>query len=109
MPNSVTRAAACMRRTAGGVVADPGRHLAERACARSYGAPAGVSRSQPEVPQLPLALRHSPDQRLETFVRAPAGVLEQLRALAQGSHQVPGQPAPDALYMAGPGGVGKTH
>ncbi|HSR66110.1 MAG TPA: ATP-binding protein, partial [Xanthomonadaceae bacterium] len=52
--------------------------------------------------QLPLALRHSPDQRLDTFVDAPAGVLQHLRALAT-------QPAADGLYLAGPGGVGKTH
>lgn len=52
--------------------------------------------------QLPLALRHSPDQRLDTFVDAPAGALAQLCALAT-------QPAADWLYLAGPAGVGKTH
>ncbi|MGN6512132.1 MAG: ATP-binding protein, partial [Lysobacteraceae bacterium] len=52
--------------------------------------------------QLPLALRHSPDQRLDTFVDAPAGALDQLRALAT-------QPGADWLYLAGPAGVGKTH
>ena len=34
------------------------------------------------VPQLPLALRYPPDQRLETFVRAPAGAIAQLQDLA---------------------------
>ena len=59
------------------------------------------------VPQLPLALRYPPDQRLETFVRAPAGTVEQLRVLAAGeaSASVPR----DAVYLAGPIGVGKTH
>ncbi|NUS37975.1 MAG: DnaA regulatory inactivator Hda [Lysobacter sp.] len=52
--------------------------------------------------QLPLALRHSPDQRFETFVDAPAGVLAQLHALAM-------QRDADWLYLAGPAGVGKTH
>ena len=61
------------------------------------------------MPQLPLALRYPPDQRLDTFVRAPAGVLEQLRALAAEARE--GTPATksDALYLAGPSGAGKTH
>lgn len=54
------------------------------------------------VPQLPLALRYSPDQRFDAFVHAPAGVVEQLRALAQGDTR-------DSAYLAGPAGVGKTH
>lgn len=54
------------------------------------------------VPQLPLALRYPADQRLDTFVDAPAGVLAQLQALAEGN-------AEDWLYLAGPAGVGKTH
>lgn len=54
------------------------------------------------IPQLPLALRYPPDQRLETYVAAPAGALAQLRALAQA-------PGADWLYLAGPTGVGKTH
>lgn len=54
------------------------------------------------VPQLPLALRYPPDQRLDTFVAAPAGALAQLQALAR-------QPGSDWLYVAGPAGVGKTH
>ena len=61
-----------------------------------------MSRTVQGVPQLPLALRYPPDQRLETFVRAPAGAVEHLRALAGGE-------ARDALYLAGPAGVGKTH
>jgi DnaA family protein len=52
--------------------------------------------------QLPLALRYPPDQRLDTFVDAPPGALDQLRALATRS-------GADWLYVAGVGGVGKTH
>ena len=51
--------------------------------------------------QLPLALRHSPDQRFETFVGAPAGALAQLQALANGSG--------GWLYVDGGPGTGKTH
>jgi len=51
---------------------------------------------------LPLALRFPPDQRFETFVAAPAGALEQLRALAGGA-------GADWLYLAGPAATGKTH
>lgn len=53
-------------------------------------------------PQLPLALRYPPDQRLETFVHAPAGALAQLRALGAGS-------GGEWNYLCGPRGVGKTH
>jgi DnaA family protein len=53
------------------------------------------------VPQLPLALRYPPDQRIDTFVAAPAGALAQLRSLA-------GQPG-DWVYLSGAAGVGKTH
>ena len=52
--------------------------------------------------QLPLALRFPPDQRLDTYVAAPAGALAQLRALAV-------QPGADWCYLAGPPGSGKTH
>ena len=57
--------------------------------------------------QLPLALRYPPDQRFDTYVAAPAGALEQLRALAT-------QPGGDwaylrGLFLSGPSGVGKTH
>lgn len=53
-------------------------------------------------PQLPLALRAPPDQRFDRFVDAPAGLLEQLRALAEGA---PGQ----SVYLCGPHSSGKTH
>ncbi|AWV06568.1 DnaA regulatory inactivator Hda [Marilutibacter maris] len=53
-------------------------------------------------PQLPLALRYPPDQRFETYIGAPDGVLAQLQAIAAGSGR-------DWLYLAGPAGVGKTH
>ncbi|HEY4556331.1 MAG TPA: DnaA regulatory inactivator Hda [Lysobacter sp.] len=53
------------------------------------------------VPQLPLALRYPPDQRLDTYVGAPEGALAQLRTAATAGG--------DWLYLAGPGGVGKTH
>lgn len=66
-----------------------------------------MSRTGQGVPQLPLALRYPPDQRLDTFVRAPAGALAQLQAAAVG-HAAAAN-APDALYIAGPAGVGKTH
>ena len=62
-----------------------------------------MSRTEQGVPQLPLALRYPPDQRLETFVHAPAGAIAQMRALAEG------EGARDALYVVGPAGVGKTH
>ena len=54
------------------------------------------------VPQLPLALRHPADQRFETFIGAPPGVLAQLRAFAAGE-------SGDRIYLAGPPGTGKTH
>ncbi|MFL6593662.1 MAG: DnaA regulatory inactivator Hda [Luteimonas sp.] len=56
--------------------------------------------SQAGARQLPLGLRFPPDQRLETFVDAPAGATEQLRAL----------PASEAaVYLQGVAGAGKTH
>nr|WP_255783963.1 DnaA regulatory inactivator Hda [Lysobacter chinensis] len=51
---------------------------------------------------MPLALRYPPDQRFETYVGAPEGVLAQLQAIA--AHG-----GGDWLYLAGPAGVGKTH
>lgn len=53
--------------------------------------------------QLPLALRFPPDQRFETFVAAPDGVLAQLRALAQ-EHGIAG-----SIYIAGAAATGKSH
>lgn len=52
--------------------------------------------------QLPLALRFPPDQRLDTYIDAPAGAIAQLRALAT-------QPGADWCYLAGAPGTGKTH
>jgi DnaA family protein len=60
------------------------------------------ARPGPATPQLPLALRYPPDQRLENFVAAPVGVREQLQALAT-------QAGGDWVYLVGPAGVGKTH
>ena len=54
------------------------------------------------MPQLPLALRYPPDQRLESFIAAPPGAIAQLRALAE-------TPGADWLYLAGAAGTGKTH
>lgn len=53
-------------------------------------------------PQLPLALRAPPDQRLERYLHAPPGLLAQLRALAEGG-------VGDALYLQGAHATGKTH
>ena len=68
--------------------------------------PAGGSRASSGVAvvsgQLPLALRYPPDQRFETYVAAPAGVLAQLRALAT-------QAGGDWVFLGGPASVGKTH
>lgn len=52
--------------------------------------------------QLPLTLRYGPDQRLDTYVGAPAGVLAQLEALARGEGDT-------GLYLGGLAGTGKTH
>ena len=54
------------------------------------------------VPQVPLALRYPPDQRLESFIGAPDGALAQLRAAATGGSR-------DWVYLVGPAGSGKTH
>lgn len=51
--------------------------------------------------QLALALRFPPDQRMATYVQAPAGALAQLEALAQG--------AADWAFLSGPAGTGRTH
>ncbi|RRN54220.1 DnaA regulatory inactivator Hda [Pseudoxanthomonas sp. SGNA-20] len=54
------------------------------------------------TPQLPLALRYPPEQRLESYIGAPAGALEQLRDLAR-------LPGADWIYLEGASGAGKTH
>ncbi len=54
------------------------------------------------VPQLPLALRAPPDQRFDSYIAAPDGLLAQLQALAAGQ-------VSDWLYLSGPAGSGKTH
>jgi DnaA family protein len=54
------------------------------------------------IPQLPLALRSTPDQRFESFIAPPDGLLAQLEALALA-------PESDWLYLAGAHGTGKTH
>ncbi len=56
--------------------------------------------------QLPLALRYPPDQRLDTFVAAPAGAVQLLRALAHASRQAGDG---DWVYLRGVSGTGKTH
>lgn len=56
----------------------------------------------PAVPQLPLALRYPPDQRLDTYVGGPEGAVAQLLAAARGEGR-------DWLYLTGPAGVGKSH
>lgn len=53
-------------------------------------------------PQLPLALRYPPEQRLDTYVSPPQGVIAQLQALATLSGS-------DWLFVSGPAGVGKRH
>lgn len=54
------------------------------------------------VPQLPLALRAPPDQRLSRYVGASPGLVESLYALAVGS-------AAAGLYLHGAHATGKTH
>ncbi len=63
--------------------------------------PPGPSRAG-GTPQLPLALRYPPEQRLDSYIGAPAGAVEQLRALATVA-------AADWVYLEGPAGSGKTH
>ena len=53
--------------------------------------------------QLPLALRFPPDQRFETYIAAPEGMLAQLHALAQG-HGIA-----SSVYIAGAAATGKSH
>lgn len=56
----------------------------------------------PLGPQLPLALRYPPDQRLESFVAAPDGALAALSALAMAT-------GADWVYLSGASRTGKTH
>jgi len=51
--------------------------------------------------QIPLNLRYPPDQRLESFVSAPAGAIAHLHALAVDTR--------DWLYLQGAEATGKTH
>lgn len=53
-------------------------------------------------PQLPLALRYPPDQRLDTFFPADGVAAAQVRAFARGD-------AGGGLLLAGAAGTGKTH
>lgn len=52
--------------------------------------------------QLPLALPRLSERCFETFVGAPVGMLEHLRALATGVNA-------DPVLLVGSGGIGKTH
>lgn len=54
-------------------------------------------------PQLPLAMPHGPEQRFDTFVDPPEGLLPWLRAFATGD------PMEGCGYLQGAGGSGKTH
>ncbi|HHW4678062.1 MAG TPA: DnaA regulatory inactivator Hda [Xylella sp.] len=54
------------------------------------------------VSQLPLALRYSSDQRLETYLQAPSGLIAQLQAIVN-------ERLRDWIYLAGVSGSGKTH
>src|SRR5690606_34599136 len=58
---------------------------------------------QAAAPQLPLALRYPPDQRLDTFHARDASLVAQLRAFAIGDGN------DRALLLAGPAGTGKSH
>ena len=52
--------------------------------------------------QLPLVLRAPPDQRLDRYLDAPPGLIEQLRALAAGG-------VAGGVFLCGPRSSGKTH
>lgn len=54
------------------------------------------------MPQLPLALRFPPEQRLLTYIGGATGMIERLQVLAAGGLS-------DALYLQGGSGSGKTH
>lgn len=61
-----------------------------------------MSRGQPLVPQLPLALRFPPEQRLETYLGDVGGIVARLQAVAEGDLS-------ETLYLQGGDGSGKTH
>lgn len=62
-----------------------------------------MNQPDPLGPQLPLALRYPPDQRLETWLdMAAGGIPERLAVLASGD-------ARDPIYLQGGNGTGKTH
>ena len=58
------------------------------------------------VPQLPLALRYPPEQRLDTYQQAPAGLLQQLQALTDGHADAV---AGETMFLHGGQSSGKTH
>lgn len=64
--------------------------------------PAEMGAGSGGIPQLPLALATPPEQRLQRYLQAPPGLLEQLQALAEGT-------AVDPLYLHGAHATGKTH
>lgn len=55
------------------------------------------------APQLPLPIPHAPQQRFDSFVDAPEGLLPWLQALAEGRAD------PAQGYLQGAPGSGKTH
>lgn len=57
---------------------------------------------RPTPAQLPLALRTPPDQRLDTFVGAPEGVLPLVESLAIGASD-------DWIFVSGAPSTGKSH
>lgn len=62
-----------------------------------------MNQPDPVGPQLPLALRYPPDQRLETWLDASAsGIVARLGSLAAGTSK-------ETLYLQGASGSGKTH
>ena len=62
-----------------------------------------MSQPDPLGPQLPLALRYPPDQRLETWLDVSAGGIPgRLAWLATGASR-------DPVFLQGTNGTGKTH
>jgi len=61
-----------------------------------------MARGQPLVPQLPLALRFPPEQRLQSYVGDVNGVVARLQRVAEGDLS-------ETLYLQGCDGSGKTH